>query len=146
MACALLSSGCDLSVGFGELFGQRLASEALWDNVWGLRLNGGQGGHEGKDALLYLDGNNVWDKIASGVSNGCLVVAFGGWRRQGKHFFYAVHLGLVACLLCWCSAAVAKAVTEEEKSIRCNQTTTKKASFFLYYMQKFFLWRMIYKR
>ena len=133
MACPLLSSGCDLSVGFGELFGQRLASEALWDNVWGLRLNGGQGGHEERDALLYLDGNNVWDEIASGVWNGCLVVAFGGWRRRGKRFFYGVHLELAARSLCRCSAAVAKAVTEEEKSIRCNQSTAmQRKHLFLY--------------
>ena len=48
MACPLLGSGCDLSVGFGELFSQRLGWKGLWDNVWGLRLNGGQAGQLSK--------------------------------------------------------------------------------------------------
>ena len=48
MVCPLLLSGCNLSVRFGELFGQRLGWKALWGNVWGLRLNGGQAGQVAK--------------------------------------------------------------------------------------------------
>ena len=48
MACPILSSGCDLSVGFGELFGQIFGWKPLWGNVWGLRLNGGRAGQVSK--------------------------------------------------------------------------------------------------
>ena len=87
MACPLLPSGCNLSVGFGELFGQRLASEALWDNVWGLRLNGGQGGQEGKGGGAVSPWEPCCGRIASRVVEWMPCCCFRWLEKGGKAIF-----------------------------------------------------------
>ena len=69
-----------------------------------------------KEVVLYLDRNGVWGKIASGVRNGCLVVAVGRWVWKGVLFFCVVHLEHCRLLALWMFATV----THEQKLIRCN--------------------------
>ena len=58
----------------------------------------GKAARRAKEVVLYLHGNRVAAESLQGLWNGCLVVAFGGWRRGGKQFFYVVHLA-TCCLL-----------------------------------------------
>ena len=70
-----------------------------------------------KEVVLYLNRNGVWDKIVSGLWNGCLVVAFACWAWRGVLFFCVVHLEDRRSLALWMFATV----THEQKSIRCKQ-------------------------
>ena len=89
----------------------------------------GKAARGAKEVVLYLYGNRVAAKLLQGLWNGCLVVAFGGWRRSGKQFFYVIHLATCCslALLVFCSCCKSSYRGGEIDPLQ----SAKKASFFV---------------